>query len=254
MQSSKLVRSRLILTVLPLLGLAACLQTEDPLETESLDSSPQASQCGPTWDAQDVELYDGSLGVSYTWVETREPQVGYLVGTGCSGTLISSDLFLSAGHCDYTVGDEIRFNYQNAPDGTARPTKTIKVSQVLEQEDSNDWDYAIVKLETSAGLSYRPIAAVDPEPGSLVIIIGHPAGAPKAVHAAPMPNYTALNGNKFPHQVDTVGGSSGAGVLSPYGFLIGVHTTGGCSLTGANYAMRMSRLIEHSPTLQALVF
>lgn len=254
MRSSKMARSRLMLTVLPLLGLAACLQTEDPLAAESLDSSGQAAQCGPTWDAQDVELYDGSLGVSQTWVSVREPQVGYLVGKGCSGTLISSDLFLSAGHCDYEVGDKVRFNYQIAPDGTARPTKTYNVSEVLEQEHSSDWDYAIVKLETSPGLSYRPISAVDPEPGDLVLIIGHPDGGPKSVHAAPVPNYTALNGNKFPHQVDTVGGSSGAGVLSPYGFLIGVHTTGGCDLTGANYAMRMSRLIERSPTLQALVF
>jgi V8-like Glu-specific endopeptidase len=78
------------------------------------------SQCGAKDDTQDVERYDGTLGVTRTFVETYEPPVGQLqwlddlhvrfTGSGeapgdvsgarwGSGALIAADLFLTAGHC-----------------------------------------------------------------------------------------------------------------------------------------------------------
>src|SRR6186713_2718470 len=94
--------------------LAACgselgLDTETVARGELGVEDPE-SQCGPTWDVQEVEQYDGSLGVTNKWVQRHEGAVGFLVGTGCTGTLISEDLFISAGHCDYDLGDTVRFN------------------------------------------------------------------------------------------------------------------------------------------------
>lgn len=78
------------------------------------------SQCGSTINWQDVERYDGSLGVTKEFVKDKSPKVGQLqwrynfsdefknnndnpgalMGTRwCTGTLIGKDIFITAGHC-----------------------------------------------------------------------------------------------------------------------------------------------------------
>jgi V8-like Glu-specific endopeptidase len=216
------------------------------------------SQCGPTWDAQQVEVYNGALGVTQGFVGRHETRVGYHVDVGCSGTLISDDLFISAGHCGYAAGHRVRFDYQNAPNGTPRATRDFTVSQVVEQENNGTWDYAIVRLNGNPGREYghANIAALDPAVGSRLTMIGHPATRPKEIHAASLVDYSSGVGtNWFRHNIDTVGGNSGSGVLNDNGELVGVHTNAGCSTSapfGGNSAMRMSRLVTRSPTLQAL--
>jgi trypsin-like peptidase len=227
-------------------------------EPESLGTFTQPSQCGPTWDAQEVEKYNGTLGATSAFVTRHERRVGYQVPTGCTGTLISDDLFISAGHCSWAAGQSVRFNYQNAPDGTARSTVDFPVAQVVEQEYNASWDYAIVRLSGSPGREYGHaiVAPIDPPAGSLLAIIHHPNHLPKQVHVGPLLDYTAaLGANWFRHQVDTEGGGSGAGILDTAGRLVGIHTNGGCKTTaplGGNEGIRMSRLVQHSPTLAAL--
>lgn len=86
-----------------------------PDETESI--------CGDTVDWQDVELYDGTLGPSVSFVMDHEGAVGQVQWNDdlatlyadpgnvnavrwCTGTLIADDLFLTAGHCfDVQVND-----------------------------------------------------------------------------------------------------------------------------------------------------
>lgn len=74
------------------------------------------SICGATDDSQPVEQYGGTLGVTTTFVAAHQSPVGQLQWNNnlaalytspgnvsgvrwCTGTLISNDLFLSAGHC-----------------------------------------------------------------------------------------------------------------------------------------------------------
>ena len=120
-------------------GVAAPASRAEVVTREAeLALTPPETQCGPTWDLQDVEQYDGTLGVSLAWVQRHEGAVAYHVRPGCSGTMISEDLFISAGHCDYRVGDLIRFNYQDDPSGNPRATQDFTVSAVVEQENTTD--------------------------------------------------------------------------------------------------------------------
>ncbi|NJM35174.1 MAG: trypsin-like peptidase domain-containing protein [Rhodomicrobium sp.] len=85
-----------------------------------LEETALESICGHKDDTQDVELYDGTLGVSREFVDRHEPAIGQLQwlddlaarfsGPGDSpgdvnglrwgsGSLIAGDIFLSAGHC-----------------------------------------------------------------------------------------------------------------------------------------------------------
>lgn len=245
----------MLLTLSATVWMAACVVEEDRY-IEVLEDDPALSQCGPTWDVQDVESYDGTAGVSINFVNTHEQAVGYHVVPGCTGTLIAPDLFLSAGHCGYSVGDAIRFNYQNDPNGNPRPTTDYTVTAVLEQEDNTNWDYAIVRLDGNAGSVFGtvPIHHSDYSVGDTVALIQHPSRVPKVVHAGPVVDFNSFNNNWFRHGVDTTFGSSGSGVIGDNGRLVGVHTNAGCnnSSNSGNSAMRIERLWSHSPTLRSI--
>jgi hypothetical protein len=93
-------------------------------EVEILDAEIERfaieSICGPSDDTQDVEMYDGSLGVTRAFVDDHERPVGQLQwlddlasrfsspgdspgdvagARWGSGGLIADDIFLTAGHC-----------------------------------------------------------------------------------------------------------------------------------------------------------
>jgi len=250
--------TRRLLFATGLVTLMGCEAEPRYVEVEEIDIEALLSQCGPTWDVQDVESYDGTLGVSTTFVDTHEQAVGYHVDAGCSGTLIAPDLFLSAGHCGYQVGDRVRFNYQDDPSGNPRPTTTYDVISVVEQYDTSTLDYAIVQLDGNAGNVFgTAVVHHSNYPlNATVAIIQHPARVPKVVDAGPVIDTSSLgSGNWFRHQVDTTGGSSGSGVLGDNGRLVGVHTNAGCSTgssPGGNNAMKITEIWDASPTLRSI--
>src|SRR5215467_1959461 len=129
-----------------MVGLVAC---SSPGATERIGSASEPSQCGPTDDSQPVESYNGSLGVSTAFVARHERRVGFLTGVGCSGTLISDDLFLSAGHCGWANNQTVQFDFQNTASGTARTPDSVTVSGVVESQNDANFDYAIVRLNGS---------------------------------------------------------------------------------------------------------
>lgn len=232
----------------------------DALEDEAeLNMVEQPTICGSTNDAQHVNSYNGTLGPSITFVQANKGSKGAMESTSatnsskfCSGSLISSNLFLTAGHCvdSTTVGEFVSFNFERAAGSTALLTQThVQITAIVE-DALGGVDYAIVRLNGTPGNTFgiAPVAAADATVGSAITIIGHPAGEPKQIEAGSIASFSGdfvRYGN-----VDTLGGSSGSGVLNSAGQIIGVHTNGGCTATGGtNSGMRIARIRAVSSVL-----
>ncbi len=252
------------------------------------------SICGTTDDSQDVELYNGSLGVSAGFVMDHQAPVGQVqwnnnipsIYTNAgnvnaarwgSGTLISDNLFLTAGHlfdavdangwmmprvngtnniippAEIARNMHVNFDYQRDSSGNLRPEQQYAITGLLEFR-LGGLDYAIIRLAGNPGQRYGTgtLSRVDAATNDMLCIIGHPAGAPKRVEAGPT---TAIQGNEIRYSdIDTLGGNSGSGIWhAGQGTLVGVHTNGGCTNTGGyNLGMRIGRLLEVSPLLRNL--
>ncbi len=254
------------------------------------------SICGATDDSQPAEQYDGTLGVTTAFVAANQPSVGQLQWNNnlsslyttpgtvsgarwCTGTLISNDLFLTAGHCfDQSGGGWVRpvdnntgatitnaeiannmhvnFNYQVDPSGTLRAEQSFPITSLVEYR-LGGLDFAIVRLSGNPGATWgtTPVSSNDASIGDMLCIIGHPAGWPKRIEAGPCLN---VSGAKITYNdIDTLGGNSGSGVLrASDGRIVGVHTNGGCGASspgvGSNSGVRITSIIAQSPTLQTL--
>lgn len=252
------------------------------------------SICGVTDDSQDVEMYDGALGVSQAFVNTHQRPVGVIRWNSnlasiysnpgnvagvrwCTGTLISDDLFLTAGHCfDQTGGGwsrprvngttniippeeiatnmSVEFDYQRNAAGVLKTPVSVAVVELVEYR-LGGLDFAIARLAGAPGQTWgvTRLASIDANVGDMLCLIQHPAGNPKRIEAGPL---TSFDGDRIRYgDIDTLGGSSGSGILRALdGCLVGVHTNGGCdaAMTGSNFGVRVGRLLEVSPTLQAL--
>lgn len=252
------------------------------------------SICGATDDSQPVEQYDGTLGVTQAFVNGHQAPVGQLQWNDnlgaiytnpgnvsgvrwCTGTLISNDLFLSAGHCfDQTGGGwerprvngttniisnaeiatrmHVNFNFQVDPAGNPRTEVSFPILSLVEYRLGN-LDFAITRLGGNPGIQFgfTGVSTTDAAVGDMLCIIGHPAGMMKRIEAG---TCTSLSGSTIAYNdIDTLGGNSGSGILrATDGRIVGVHTNGGCNAggTGSNTGVRITSIRASSPTLQNL--
>ncbi len=223
---------------------AACEAStpEDPVVCEEpapARSSVRGLQCGPTLDFTPINSYQGEIA----GIQDREDAV-VLINGACTGTLIAAGagpVVVTAGHCA-ALGDRplVAFNVEDAPDGDPLVTE----GTVIEQ--SNDPDYALIRLDTLPAVAPTLLAT---QPGDLLGIIQHPRGRPKVIAEGAF--LDSCNRQLYYVDLDTLVGSSGAGVLNRAGHLLGIHTDGDCTTDGggANRGWTAAAIVEASPYL-----
>ncbi len=204
------------------------------------EASEPLSICGTTTDFTPVNKYRGPL----TWVQTREEAVGRL-NRGCSGTFIGKhgnqpNLFLTAGHClEKGAAAKVDFNHEANPDG---PVTTVRGVAL---ESSNNPDYALIRLDSNPGVAPTPFGRASTK----LAIIQHPEAKPKVIAFGKLSNSSTDRRISY-SSLDTLGGSSGSGILNDSGSLVGVHTNGGCSASGGtNMGWAISSIIAASKIL-----
>ncbi len=253
------------------------------------------SLCGGIDDSQPVEMYDGALGVPRDFVARHQgatAQLQWLTGlsnafpdTGnvsgkrwATGVLIGRDLLLTAAHTfeepaerwrlprqagsDRPIPPELaavhmraNFNFQFNPIGQLRREVSYPVVELLEYR-RRGLDFAIVRLGGFPGdrFGYAAISPHDAVERDMVCIIQHPEGQPKRLDAGPVFH---LHGDQLGYDsIDTLGGSSGAGILqASTGLLVGLHTNGGCdqAAIGHNHGLRISAIIRESEVVRNLL-
>jgi len=198
---------------------------------------------------------------------------GNVAGKGwCTGTLIADDLFLTAGHC-LDNGDSatlqlpreigsvpleppemareftVQFRYENPALADAESYENSVEVVRLEEYSRTNPDYAIMRLSGHPGLNngVARISSVDSRPGLPIALLQHPRADRMKIGAGPV---ARLLGPKITYNtIDTLDGSSGAGILDAVtGKLVGIHTNGGCTNggDGENYGVTIGALIGAS--------
>jgi hypothetical protein len=233
-----------IATLLGLAGLAGCGDAPAPRVPVCADlqigrAAPRA-QCGATLDFTPINRYQGAIAS----VQDREGAV-VLIDGNCTGTLIAAaagPVVLTAGHC-VGLGDQalLAFNVEAEPDGEQLVTN----GTVIEQSTAPD--YALIALDQLPAIAPTLLTSQSTE---LLAIIQHPRGGLKVIAEGAF--LAGCDGQLFYGDLDTLVGSSGAGVLNRQGYLLGVHSDGDCAEdgTGSNSGWSAASIIDASAYLQ----
>jgi hypothetical protein len=150
---------------------------------------------------------------------------------------------LTAGHC-VRLGDRplLVFNFEDNPDGERLVTEGSVIEQSFEP------DYALIELDVVPAI--KPVLLTT-QPSEMLAIIQHPRGRPKVIAEGRF--LDSCNQLVYYSDLDTLVGSSGAGVLNRQGHLLGIHTDGDCDEKGrgSNRGWMADVIVEASPYLQS---
>jgi Trypsin-like peptidase domain len=228
------------------LGILACGNAvpADPLVCVN-PKRPEVSsfwQCGPTLDFTPINSYQGEFA---DVVQDREDAV-VLIDGRCTGTLIEASagpVVLTAGHC-VGLGDRalLLFNFEDNPDGDPLVVEGTVIEQAVEP------DYALIQLDALPAVA--PVLLTTQRSERLAIV-QHPRGRRKVIAEGRF--LDSCNQLVYYVDLDTLVGSSGAGVLNRQGHLLGIHTNGDCDEEGrgANSGWTAEVIVEASPYLRS---
>lgn len=198
------------------------------------------AQCGSTLDFTPINQYRGDLADA----QVREDAV-VLIDGDCTGTLIAAaagPVVLTAGHC-VGLGDRplLAFNVEANPDGD----RLVTDGTVIEQASTPD--YALIALDQLPAATPTPLTRRSTE---RLAIIQHPRGGPKVIAEGEF--FAECHGAISYLDLDTLVGSSGAGVLNAQGLLYGVHSDGDCDPSGGgdNSGWSAASIVAASAYLQ----
>jgi hypothetical protein len=225
------------------LGGAACGASTPalaPVCASQLQSRGLAhAQCGATLDLTPINSYAGELAEA----QVREEAV-LLINGNCTGTVIAAaagPVVLTAGHC-VALGDRalLAFNVEDQPDGVQLVTDGTVIEQAAMP------DYALISLDRLPAAQPTPLTRTATD---RLAIIQHPRGGPKTI--AEGVYVGECTGIVSYSDLDTLVGSSGAGVLTERGFLLGIHTDGDCSIRGGglNFGWTAAEIVAVSAYL-----
>lgn len=241
-----------------LLGLAACgtaVPAEPPVDLPVCGEPTQAgvsvrqrpevsglSQCGPTLELTPINSYQGEFA---DVVRDREDAVVMIDGR-CTGTLIEASagpVVLTAGHCvGLGDGSLLVFHFEDGSDDEPLVAEGLVIEQSLEP------DYALIKLDVLPEVT--PVLLTT-RASERLAVIQHPRGRHKVIAEGSF--LGSCNQLVYYAGLDTLVGSSGAGVLNRQGHLLGVHTDGDCDEKGHgnNRGWTAEAIVEASPYLQS---
>jgi trypsin-like peptidase len=198
------------------------------------------TQCGSTLDFTPINQYRGELADA----QVREDAV-VLIDGNCTGTLIAAaagPVVLTAGHC-VGLGDRalVAFNVEADPDGD----RLVTNGTVIELASAPD--YALIQLDQLPAATPTPLTQRSTE---RLAVIQHPRGGPKVIAEGEF--FAECHGEISYVDLDTLVGSSGAGVLNAQGLLYGVHSDGDCDTAGggANAGWSAASIVAASAYLQ----
>jgi hypothetical protein len=200
------------------------------------------SQCGPTLQLTPINSYQGEFA---DVVQDREEAV-VLIDGRCTGTLIEASagpVVLTAGHCvGLGDGSLLVFNFEDASDGDRLVTEGLVIEQSLEP------DYALIKPDVLPEVT--PVLLTT-QVSERLAVIQHPRGRHKAIAEGRF--LGSCNQLVYYADLDTLVGSSGAGVLNRQGHLLGIHTDGDCDENGHgnNRGWTAEAIVEASPYLRS---
>jgi len=199
-------------------------------------------------------------------VSSSNPALGRLLTTslenGCTGWIVENGKHITAGHCvDYGVIGVLQFNVpKSLSDGTIQhphPDHQYSVDQesVKYQNGGVGNDWAVFSVFNNSNTNLQPIQAQNASfnvmqsltPNSLRVTgygvdgpppdygNSYPGNSDSQTQQTHVGSNVNSSGTVVGHTADTQPGNSGSPIIDEStGFVIGVHTHGGCTNSGGN--------------------